>query len=78
MYNLYNNKNRTDDLGGQKLEDGIDFYIPVGAILVELQNCPNNLARIESDNIYVTGSDFNDIISVCTIEVLAVSDGESK
>jgi hypothetical protein len=45
MYNLYN-KNRTDDLGG-KSEEGVDFYIPIGTILVELQDCPNNLKGID-------------------------------
>jgi hypothetical protein len=76
MYNLYN-KNKTDDLVG-KSEEGIDFYIPIGAILVELQDCPNNLAGIESNNIHVIGSDSNNRISVYAIEVLMASDGESK
>jgi hypothetical protein len=50
MYNLYN-KNRTDDLGRQKFEQGVDFYLPIGAILVELQDCSNKLTGIESNTI---------------------------
>jgi hypothetical protein len=53
MYNLYNKK-ETDNLGG-KSEEGVDFYIPIGALLVELQDCPNNLAG--SDDIHVIGPD---------------------
>jgi hypothetical protein len=77
MYNLYN-KNKTDDLGERKPEEGIDFYIPIGSLLVELQDCPNNLAGIESNNIHVIGSDSNNRIIVYAIEVLTASDGESK
>jgi hypothetical protein len=77
MYNQYY-KNKTDDLVRQKFEQGVDFYIPIGAILVELQDCPNNLAGIESNNIHVIGSDSNNRISVYAIEVLTASDGESK
>jgi hypothetical protein len=55
MYNLYN-KNRTDDLGG-KSEEGVDFYIPIGAILVELQDCSNKLTGIESNNSHIIGPD---------------------
>ncbi|MGA9155012.1 MAG: hypothetical protein WBZ36_30885 [Candidatus Nitrosopolaris sp.] len=51
MYNLYN-KNKTDDLG-EKSEEGVDFYIPIGAILVELQDCPNNMSGIESNNVHL-------------------------
>jgi hypothetical protein len=76
MYNLYI-KNRTDDLGG-KSEEVMDFYIPIGVILVELQDCPNNLAGIGSNNIHVIGPDSNNRISVYAIEVLTASDGESK
>jgi hypothetical protein len=47
MYNLYN-KNRTDGLGG-KSDEGVDFYLPIGAILVELQDCSNKLTGIESN-----------------------------
>ena len=47
MYNLYN-KNRTDDLGSQKSKEGVDFYLPIGAILVELQDC-SNITGLESD-----------------------------
>jgi hypothetical protein len=57
MYNLYN-KNKTDDLKvQQRSEEGVDFYVPIGAILVELQDCPNNLAGIGSNNIHVIGFD---------------------
>jgi hypothetical protein len=45
MHNQYT-KNRTDDLGEQMSEEGVDFYIPIGALLVELQDCPNNLTGI--------------------------------
>lgn len=39
MYNKYK-KNRTDDIAGQqKFEYGADFYIPIGAILVNLDCC---------------------------------------
>ena len=76
MYSQYY-KNRTDDLGG-KSEEGMDFYIPIGAILVELQDCPNKVAGIRSNNIHFIRSDFNDRISVYAIEVLTASDGESK
>jgi hypothetical protein len=68
MYNQYN-KNKTDDLGGQKSEEVGDFYIPIGAILVEL-DCPNNLARIESNNSHIIGPDSNNRISVYAIEVI--------
>jgi hypothetical protein len=47
MYNLYN-KNETDGLRG-KSNEGVDFYLPIGAILVELQDCSNNITGIESD-----------------------------
>jgi hypothetical protein len=47
MYNLYN-KNRTDGLG-EKSKEGVEFYLPIGAILVELQDCPDNRAGIESN-----------------------------
>jgi hypothetical protein len=47
MYNLYN-ENKTDDLGG-KSNEGVDFYLPIGAILVELQDCSNKLSGIESN-----------------------------
>ena len=64
MYNRYN-KNKTDDFGGQqKSEEGMDFYIPIGAILVDL-DCPKNIVGIEP-----IGSD------VFAIEVLTTSDGE--
>jgi hypothetical protein len=53
MYNLYN-KNKTDDLVGR---EGTNFYIPIDAVLVELQDCPNKLAGIGSNNIRVIGSD---------------------
>jgi hypothetical protein len=52
MYNQYT-KNRTDDLGEQMSEEGVDFYIPIGALLVELQDCPNNLTGIESNNVHL-------------------------
>jgi len=55
MYNLYN-KNKTDNLGG-KSEEGVDFYIPIGALLVELQDCLNDLTGRESDNSHVIGPD---------------------
>jgi hypothetical protein len=74
MYNLYN-KNKTNDLVGR---EGTNFYIPIDAVLVELQDCPNKLAGIGSNNIHVIRSDFNDRISVYAIEVLTASDGESK
>jgi hypothetical protein len=45
---MYNNKNETDGLGG-KCNYGIDFYLPIGAILVELQDCPNKLTGIKSN-----------------------------
>jgi hypothetical protein len=44
MYNLYN-KNKIDGLGGK----GVDFYLPIGAILVELQDCSNKLTGIGSN-----------------------------
>jgi hypothetical protein len=34
----------------------------------ELQDCPNNVAGIEPNNIHVIGFDFNDRISVYAIE----------
>jgi hypothetical protein len=74
MYNGYN-KNKTNDLVGR---EGTNFYIPIDAVLVELQDCPNKLAGIGSNNIRVIGSDFNDRISGYAIEVLTASDGESK
>jgi hypothetical protein len=40
MLNQYN-KNRKSD-------EGVDFYLPIGAILVELQDC-SNIIGIESD-----------------------------
>ena len=52
MYNLYN-KNKTNDLVGQQQSEVMDFYIPIGAVLLQLQDCPNNLAGIESNNIHV-------------------------
>ena len=73
MYNLYN-KNKTNDLVGQK---ATNFYIPIDAV-VSFQDCPNKLAGIGSNNIHVIGSDFNDRISVYAIEVLTPSDDESK
>lgn len=51
-YNLYN-KNKIDDLEGQKSDEGIDFYIPIGAILIELPDYPNNMSRIESKNVHL-------------------------
>lgn len=48
MYNQYI-KNKTDDLGRQRFEQRVDFYLPIGAILIELQDCPNNLTGIESN-----------------------------
>lgn len=77
MYNLYN-KNKTDDLGGRKPEEGMDFYIPIGALLVELQDCPNNLTGIESNNSHIIGPDFNNRISVYAIEVIITLEGETK
>jgi hypothetical protein len=74
MYNLYD-KNKTNDLVGR---EGTNFYIPIDAVLVELQDCPNKLAGIGSNNIRVIGSDFNDRISGYRIEVLTASDGESR
>jgi hypothetical protein len=69
MYNRYN-KNKTDDLGGQqKSEEGTDFYIPIGAILVDL-DCPKNIVGIEP-----IGPDFNNRICVCAIEVLEGEEG---
>jgi hypothetical protein len=47
MYNLYI-KNRTDDLGRQKSKEDVDFYLPIGAILIELQDC-SNITGIESN-----------------------------
>jgi hypothetical protein len=47
MYNPYS-KNKTDGLGGKSDED-VDFYVPIGAILVELQDCSNKLKGIESN-----------------------------
>jgi hypothetical protein len=41
MLNQYN-KNRKSD-------EGVDFYLPIGAILVELQDCTNKLTGIESN-----------------------------
>jgi hypothetical protein len=76
MNNLYN-KNRTDDLGG-KSEEAVDFYTPIGVILVELRDCPNNLAGIESNNIHVTGFDSNNRISVYAIKVLTTLEDERK
>jgi len=68
MYNLYN-KNKTDDIVG-KSGEGIDFYIPIGAILVELQDCPNNLARIESNKSHIIGFHSNRRVGVYAIQVI--------
>ena len=68
MNNLHN-KNRTDsDLGG-KSEEADDFYIPIGAILVEL-DCPNNLAGIELLMIAVLFDPIPTTESVHAIEVI--------
>ena len=66
MYNLYN-KNKTDDLGGQ---EGTNFYIPICAVLVGHQDCPNKLAEI--------GLIIFMLLDPISIEVLTASDGESK
>jgi len=76
MYNLYN-KNRTDDLGG-KSDEGVDSYLPIGAILVELQDCSNKLTGIESNSCRIIGSDSNNRFSVYAIEVLTTIEGERK
>jgi hypothetical protein len=44
------------DLGG-KSEEAVDLYIPIGAVLLQLQDCPKNLAGIESNNMHVIGFD---------------------
>ena len=69
MYNQYY-KNRTNNLVGQQQSEAVDFYIPIGAILVELQDRPNNLERIESNNIHIIGSDSNNRISVYAISTI--------
>ena len=51
-YNQYY-KNKTNDLVGQQQSEVMDFYIPIGAILVELQDCPNNLTGIGSNNVHL-------------------------
>ena len=76
MYNRYN-KNKTDDIGGRKSEEGGNFNIPIGAILVEL-DCPNNLARIESNNSHIIGPDSNNRISVYAIEVITDVEAERE
>jgi hypothetical protein len=65
MYNLYN-KNRTDDLVGQQQSEVMDFYIPIGAILIEL-DCPNNVTEIESNNGHIIGPDSRTAITTGTM-----------
>jgi hypothetical protein len=49
MYNQYN-KNKTDGLLiWPKFEQGLQFYIPIGAIFVELEGSPDTKEKHESE-----------------------------
>ncbi len=48
MYNQYN-KNNDDLLTWSKFRQEMNYYIPIGAILVELQDCPNTKEKHEGE-----------------------------
>jgi hypothetical protein len=46
------NKNKTDGFGTwPEFEKGMYFYVPVGVILIELEDCSNYATRIESKSL---------------------------
>jgi hypothetical protein len=61
------NQNKIDGLGTwPEFEKGMHFYVPVGVILIELQDCSNYTTGIESKSLLYDETDFvssNDTMS---------------